>query len=266
MSGHGASILSSAALSLCLALGPSAAAAHDASSSGAPVRVSIDTQRLGKESERTRLALLPEVQPVLQEAGFVVDEGAELELRIVVAYLDEGSTHDFLFRFDVAQDGEATEAAAFHCLGCVTNDLADRIVAELPATYPLLRVSETAEEGVVRPEEGPSPADPEPGRNDRTRAPLGPMGKSGIALLAVGTVGLGVGIGLVAVGERTVSGDQFERVNYRPGGFATLGVSAAMLVTGAVLLVVDRRRANKTTSLAPFTGPGLTGLSVSGRF
>src|SRR5690606_38786857 len=101
---------------------------------------------------------------------------------------------------------------------------------------------------------------------DRPRAPLGGLGKSGIALLAAGLVGTGVGIGLAARGEQIDGGDQFDRVDFRPAGFATLGVSAALLVTGAVLLGVDRHRAKRTATLTPITGPGLVGFTLTGRF
>jgi hypothetical protein len=45
-----------------------------------------------------------------------------------------------------------------------------------------------------------------------------------------------------------------------------IGVGAALVVTGAVLLALDRRPPRRKTALAPAFGPAGAGLVLTGRF
>jgi hypothetical protein len=98
-------------------------------------------------------------------------------------------------------------------------------------------------------------------------APLGIMGKTGIGFLAAGTAGSVIGISLVVQGAR-VDRRLEQRGGYdlRPAGYAVLGASLALGITGAVLLGVDRRRARRVQAVVPTVGPGLVGLTAAGRF
>lgn len=110
-------------------------------------------------------------------------------------------------------------------------------------------------------------------RDDRGRRPaLGPMGKIGIAALAVGAATAGVSIGLLLIdddpvqrscppGGPDINGRCPRAFDTRPGGIASAVVAGALVVTGAVLLATDRKRARR---LAWGAGPGA--VAISARF
>lgn len=80
---------------------------------------------------------------------------------------------------------------------------------------------------------------------------LGGLGKGDIAGLVVGGVGAIAGGVLVGVGTRDQGGDlegSGETTDFRPAGFAVLGVGLGGVVVGAVLLGVDRARARRHRS------------------
>ncbi len=89
-----------------------------------------------------------------------------------------------------------------------------------------------------------------------------------MALLAVGIAGAAVGVVLVILPPKVDVDAPLYETTTRPPGFAVLGVGAAALVTGVVMLVVDRRRARRSraTALLPAMGPGHAGLVWMGRF
>lgn len=90
--------------------------------------------------------------------------------------------------------------------------------------------------------------------------------KAGVALMVVGVVGAGVGVGLVA--KKPVTPDPFmawETRSTRNPGIAMLAVGGAVLVTGVIVYALGRRQA-KATQVTPVAGPGMYGLSWSGRF
>jgi tetratricopeptide (TPR) repeat protein len=53
---------------------------------------------------------------------------------------------------------------------------------------------------------------------------------------------------------------------YRAGAWACAGLAAAAVATGAVLLVLGRKRRAERVSVAPIIGPGGTGLVIRARF
>jgi hypothetical protein len=137
------------------------------------------------------------------------------------------------------------------------------------AAVPLLARQSTATTREVTPrtpQPAPDAMAPPPGPTPGS-APLGIMGKTGIGLLAAGTAGSVIGIALVVQGAR-VDRRLEQRVGYdlRPAGYAVLGTSLALGITGAVLLGVDRRRARRVQAIVPTVGPGLVGLTAVGRF
>jgi hypothetical protein len=135
---------------------------------------------------------------------------------------------------------------------------------------PVLRGEETTASTSESTPSSPSgsTADGDPG-TDRS---LGAGGKAGIGLLVGGVALAATGGGLVGAGvSETREGDALEgdaeTRDLRPIGYALLGVGAAVIVTGAVLLGLDRRRARRhQVAIAPAFGPRMTGFSLTARF
>jgi hypothetical protein len=89
--------------------------------------------------------------------------------------------------------------------------------------------------------------------------------KAGVALLAVGAVGVGVGIGLMV--KKPVAENPAEAWSYtttKPPGIALLAVGGVAVATGVVLFILGRRPPRN--QIAPVAGAGFYGLSWSGRF
>lgn len=89
--------------------------------------------------------------------------------------------------------------------------------------------------------------------------------KAGVALLAVGAVGVGVGIGLLV--KKPVADNPAEAWSYtttKPPGIALLAVGGVAVATGVVLFILGRRPPRN--QVAPVAGAGFYGLSWSGRF
>jgi hypothetical protein len=133
----------------------------------------------------------------------------------------------------------------------------------------------------VASEPTPAPADPDPppvvepppaqAQDAGHRGPLGGLGKAGLAVLAVGVAGVATGATLAVVGSR---GDRLgndprsdEVTDLRPPSIAALGVGAVLLISGGVLLAVDRFRARRSnTVVLPSGGRGQAGVLLVTRF
>jgi hypothetical protein len=81
------------------------------------------------------------------------------------------------------------------------------------------------------------------------------MGKAGVGLLAGGTVATAAGLGLSLAEEPADPNMPLNKITIHPAGYAILAVGAAALVTGAVLLVLDRRQAKRAVQVAPTAAP-----------
>lgn len=173
-------------------------------------------------------------------------------------------------------DGVRLESAVFEsqCEQCLMDDLVEKTRVGIDAQLAAIREADAAarapsdtatppgDTGTQTPEDVAAPPP------DRSPAkPLRAMGKAGIGLLVVGAVGLGVGIGLAVRGEKVDQGQELDTVDLGPPGYAILAVGGAALVTGAVLLGVDRVRAKRRAqAFAPLVGPRMVGFAVAGRF
>jgi len=120
-------------------------------------------------------------------------------------------------------------------------------------------------------DEEPAASSEAPATTDRARsdrAPLGTLGKVGIGLSVAGAVGLATGLGLALAPDRVQSGSGGRTgVTTRPPGYALLGTGGAVLVTGIVLVALDRVRARRrAVALVPSVGAGGGLLVVTGRF
>lgn len=176
------------------------------------------------------------------------------------------------FEVYAAKDGEKRiNAIKNGCEMCLVDDLVMRVnadIAEQLAAIEKLEASAAAEPA-TEPDPVPpavTPAQPPAVTDTPARKPLGALGKAGIGLIVGGVVVTGAGIGLVAAGRR-FGDDELNPVNYRKPGIGVLAAGAAVLVTGVVLLAVDRTRAKQRRTVAvPFASPSSAGLAIISRF
>lgn len=73
------------------------------------------------------------------------------------------------------------------------------------------------------------------------------MGWAGVGLSLVAVLPLSAGIPLTLRGKQEVGRDtiRIEYKNYRPAGLALIGSAAGLVVTGVILVAVDRARARR---------------------
>jgi hypothetical protein len=90
----------------------------------------------------------------------------------------------------------------------------------------------------------------------------------GGVLTAFGIGSVAAGAALLGIGRSQVSrdGDDVEIIDYRMPGAIALGVGAAALATGVVLLLVDRKRERRSVAFVPSFGPHGVAFSLSKRF
>jgi hypothetical protein len=94
---------------------------------------------------------------------------------------------------------------------------------------------------------------------------LGPLGQIGVAGIVVGSAVAITGAAFIGVGTTRPELDPTQLREWRPPGYALLGVGAAVLVTGVALLVVDRKRARKV-AISPTLAPRLAGVFAEVEF
>ncbi len=174
---------------------------------------------------------------------------------------DEGDTYAIFS--EVTVRGKALEGSAREvvCSLCTEGEAVERARSELLRLVPFVRARFRAAAAAKPKEEAPKPVVVPP-PDTRLRA----GGKAGIGLLAGGTVLLGAGIGLALTEPRPDPNDPLREINIRPVGYAVLGVGAAAIVTGAVLLILDRRKVRRVAQLAPMLERGSAGLLLVGSF
>jgi hypothetical protein len=105
---------------------------------------------------------------------------------------------------------------------------------------------------------------------EKTPAVVPPRGLliGGGVLTAFGIGSVAAGAALSGIGRSQVSrdGDDVEIIDYRMPGAIALGVGAAALATGVVLLLVDRKRERPSVAFAPGFSPHGVAFSLSKRF
>lgn len=99
-------------------------------------------------------------------------------------------------------------------------------------------------------------------------APMDPLCKAGIGLMAAGVIGIGVGVGLAVTPDRQLDPNiGYELRSTTVPGYVTLGVGGVAALAGVALFVVGHRRSRAPqTALVPSFGAGAVGLQWSGRF
>ncbi len=157
----------------------------------------------------------------------------------------EGTAGDIRVEYIVANsaraDGSTPSPQSFvrRCETCDATMLVEKVRAEIG------RVLRDLEPPSAPPAEPVVVTLPPPLRP--ARPPLSRLGWSGVGLCVVAAAPLTAGIVLVARGKREVGRDaiRIEFKDYRPAGLALVGAAAGLVVTGVVLLAVDRVRARR---------------------
>ena len=214
------------------------------------------------------------------------DAPAGPELQVTLKERDAGG-----YRVDyvIVYDGKPVKngAGGFDCQLCTEDELVEKVEALVIQVAPKMVVPEpetddgagTGEPDVKDPDDGggSGPRDGNGGGGgtlqDDDPNGLRGMGKAGIGLLVVGSLGVIGGIPLMIIQPLPVKDDPLQATKARdttPLGGAVLGVGAAALVTGAVLLALDRKRAKARRTKAAMVHPWLRadggGVGVAGRF
>lgn len=186
--------------------------------------------------------------------------GTDPVIRIRVS-LQPGASDVFLIRSDVAVRGESIEGSVHDvsCSLCTESEVVERARGEIVRLAPFVR-------SLFKKPDEPKPPDPKPEAPKPGPAPLTNMGKAGIGLLAGGTLATAAGLGLSLAKEPADANMPLNKITIHPAGYGILGVGVAALITGTVLLVLDRRKARRNVQLAPTAGAGSTGLVLLGRF
>jgi hypothetical protein len=173
----------------------------------------------------------------------------------------EGDT--YAITSEVAVRGATLEGSPREivCSLCTEGEAVERARSELLRLVPFVRARFRGRTD-AKPKPDPAPG-PAPAPRD-TRP--GTAGKVGIGLLAGGALAFGTGLGLALVKPRPDPDDPLRAIDTRPAGYGVLAVGVAAIVTGAVLVILDRRPARRLARLAPLLHPTTTGLQVVGRF
>ncbi len=239
-----------------------AAISTPAHAAEAPMRAAleVDASKAGEGHEVIERRIEERGAVVLRDAGILpAQSSADPSIDVTIS---EVTGEDPGYRYRVAildEEGWSTEGT---CNLCTEGELVQAVEATLgEAASHLPRHAEPAP--------APTTTPPTPTTTKKTssadRVPLGRMGKAGVGLVAGGATLLGIGIGLAVASPRVKDDAPLEKTTTRPPGYALLGVGAAVVVTGAVLLSIDRTNARRT-ALAPTFGRGSAGVVFSSRF
>ncbi|GEM_PF-3215735 len=195
--------------------------------------------------------------------------------RVVVELLSGPvpQSDDILIRVTATIDGgQVFRSDTEMCLSCDNTNISRKAFPLLLGVLERLPGIDAVEEPElldacpVEPMAPPAPA------FDPSRRPLV---FSGVALLGVGVIGLGLGGGMIIVDKRPVSGRSYSDLDFRNPGIAVATIAGAMAITGAALLAVGLKHRPKTQaktqtqtqiSAAPLLDRHTAGLALWGQF
>lgn len=230
----------------------------------APLRAAleVDAANAGEGHEVIERRVEERGAVVLRDAGVLPAQSRNDPMILVT--ISEVGTQDPGYRYRVAIAAEHGWSAEGTCQLCTEGELVQKVEATLAEAASHLPRHETAASPAPVPPPSAAARKPET-QSDADRPRLGKLGKTGIGLLVGGTVLTGIGIGLAVAQPRVKEDEPLEKTTTRPPGYALVGVGAATLITGAVLLSIDRTKARRT-AVAPSFGRGTAGVVWSGRF
>jgi hypothetical protein len=255
---------------LAVAIVGAAGPAQAAPASERRASVEVDTSAVGEAGPIIQRRIEERADVVLRDAEVLPGDDDDALIRVSVKELT-GDDPGFAFDLWVERGGEPVgERRRVECNLCTETEIVAKAESEIAVVVAALPAESEAEALPADPVQ-PDPAavgDDSPSKSGADdRRPLGPKGKAGIALLVSGTVAAGVGIGLAIPEWKPLDGDPTQEKSTRPLGIALAAAGGAALVTGAVLLGLDRkqsRNSKPSVSLAP-SRRGV-GIRLSGWF
>jgi hypothetical protein len=145
-----------------------------------------------------------------------------------------------------AGDGSGPRRFVRGCETCDAAMLVEKMRGEIPRVLAVLDASASSATSADADAAVPAPRPARP-----VRRPLSRVGWAGVGLSAATAAPLVAGIVLVARGDVLVgpaeNPEYLEYQDFRPAGYALLGIAAGVLVTGVALIIVDRVRARRAT-------------------
>ncbi len=252
-------------VAVAVALAPVSALAKDPESK--PLRASLEVEAEAVEDgegleERVDTALGARLRKAEVLPRKTLQDGL---IHVEVKPLPKGGYHYDVYAEQADQTLEETVTRA-DCEGCDEAALLEAVGQAVDNCLPALaaaQADETTEEPRAPVVES-TPIDDGPTRD---RARVGGLGKAGIGLMVAGAATAVVGVIFVVQGRSfdTRPGElEQEGRDFRPPGFALVGVGAAALITGGILFGVDRKKRRTSTQVSWI--PGGAAVSVGGRF
>ena len=226
----------------------------------APMRAAleVDASQAGEGHDVIERRVEERGAVVLRDAGILPAQSRD-DPSIEVSIAEVGSG-DPGYRYRVAILGEEGWSTEGTCQLCTEGELVQIVEGALAeAASHLPRHTEPSAAPTT------TTTTPSPTTTTTDRAPLRPMGKAGVGLVVGGATLLGIGIGLAVAQPRVKDDAPLEKTTTRPPGYALVGIGAAAVITGAVLLSIERTDARRT-ALAPTFGRGSAGVVLTGRF
>lgn len=208
--------------------------------------VAVDTSAIGEAGPAIRRRVQERADVVLRRAGIMPGRGPQDPTISVVIREVDGDEPGWAYAITITRAEQVTGANDPHtCPLCTETELVDAIEGRLATIA--AELEGPADDPATAGDPTAAPTETTPPSRSPTDAPvdrgLRPSGKAGVALVVTGGLGLVTGLVLAVLPARPKSGDPTREVYTQPPGYALLGVGAATLVVGAVLLGLDRRRA-----------------------
>ncbi len=242
--------------------------------------VKVDADGFGEVGSAVSTRVAAEAETTLKHEGIVRRAGVDDILVFLKVTPPDSGDEGYVVGIAVSRMGQPiTETVSAVCELCVEDELIELVAVKLHELVPVMREHMAA----VRAEAAAAAAEPEPEPEpeieiippeNRVDVPtgMGNKGKAGIALVGLGVGGVIAGAVMAAKAPTQRAPDNgYELTQTQTPGYAALGIGGAFVVGGVVLLVLDSRERKRQglereTIVAPVLGPGIAGLSWSGRF
>ncbi|MCA9709477.1 MAG: hypothetical protein KDK70_26790 [Myxococcales bacterium] len=270
-----------AAAMLCMVASMVVAGPVRAAAPSVSLEVDVSALPEGKATRNLEAYLVDNQTRTLEDEGLVVDDDAEMTIRVIINRYGEGDIN-YRATLAVLERGrnEPKVQRTITCDLCRDGDLVLRVSEEVSrlSAHVLYAPKEPQDAdpepnqpqgaGEPEPEQG-APADETTPTPTRSPARLGPLGFSGIASMVVGVGATAGGIPLALRPDRARPAESgVDRQRTRPAGLGLIGAGSALLVTGAALVAIDAVRQSKPRAVSwlPHVTPSALTISMQMRF
>jgi hypothetical protein len=227
-----------------LAIAPTVAAAPaDAARKTSYADVAIDSTKLGSASAAIERKLRERADVILRRDGVLPPRDASDPIISIAIEEVTGENPGYAYRVDIVRDGKAaTDTKPTVCGLCTEGELVAAVGSAIEHAIGKLDDPPPVDVPPPRVDARATPAPAAAGRPSDTAKPTPALRIAGGTLLGTGVTATIIGAVLAAREPKPKADMPMEETNTRPPGYALIGVGAAVVVTGAVLLVVDARR------------------------